>query len=94
MKPDRPTCSVICFRLKPEEIRLLAERADRLGMTPNELARHHIIEAIFSTMHLAEQGADLSAVQEQSLGLRLDLATASALLPDHPVPQPLPPDET
>ena len=54
MKPERPTSPVVSFRLKPDEVRLLAERAERLGVSPNELARYYVIEAIFAAVHLAE----------------------------------------
>ena len=81
MKPERPTAPVVSFRLKPDEVRLLAERAERLGVSPNELARYHVIEALFSAVHLAELGAALSAVHEQSQGLRQELAlSVEALL--------------
>jgi hypothetical protein len=74
MKPERPTAPVVSFRLKPDEVRLLAERADRLGVSPNELARFYVIEAMFAAVHLTELGAALAAVHEQSQGLRQDLS--------------------
>ena len=81
MKGTRQGSPNISFRLQPDEIHVLAERAARLGVSRHELARHYVVEALAAAEELAAVGAAVSALHHEMLGLRQDLAlSVEALL--------------
>jgi predicted transcriptional regulator len=79
MKPAALT--VISFRLDPELARPLEQQARRLGVSPHELARHLVTEALTATEQLAALGAAVTALHQAMQGLRENLAlSVEALL--------------
>ena len=81
MKPNRPSSPITSFRLEPDEARVLAERAARLGVSPHELARHYVVEALAASGELAALSAALDALHLDVRGLRQDLTlSVEALL--------------
>lgn len=80
-KARRQPTPVTSFRLDPDELELLAERAAHLGVSPHELARHYVVEALVASEELAAVGAAVNALLYQMQGLRQDLAfSVEALL--------------
>ncbi len=81
LKTNRPSSPIISFRLEPDAAQLLSERAARLGVSPHELARHYVVEALVASEALAAIGAAVNALLKEFYGLRQDLAlSVEALL--------------
>ena len=80
-KPKRQSSPITSFRLEPDEAELLSERAARLGVSPHELARHYVVEALVASEELAAIGTAVNALLQEMHGLRQDLAlSVEALL--------------
>jgi len=80
-KANRPSSPITSFRLEPDEAELLSERAARLGVSPHELARHYVVEALVASEELAAIGTAVNALLQEMHGLRQDLAlSVEALL--------------
>ena len=81
LKPNRQSSPITSFRLEPDEAELLSERAARLGVSPHELARHYVVEALVASEELAAIGTAVNALLQEMHGLRQDLAlSVEALL--------------
>jgi hypothetical protein len=75
------TPATIGFRLDEPNRRLLAERAHQLGVSPHELARHEVINALRQGDGLAELAEAVVTLEATLRQLREDVATvAEALL--------------
>ena len=82
LRRARPSSSpVISFRLEPEHASLLSERAARLGVSPHEMARHYVSEALVASEEMAALAAAVNAGLYQLQEMRQDLAlSVKALL--------------
>jgi len=76
MKTESQIRAAIGFRLEPEQARLLAERAGRLGVSPHELARYYVVESLLASEELAAVGNAVGALHQQVQRLKQDLALA------------------
>lgn len=80
-KAKRQSSPITSFRLEPDEAELLSERAARLGVSPHELARHYVVEALVASEELAAIGAAANTLLYEMQGLRQDFAlSVEALL--------------
>lgn len=80
-KTKRQSSPITSFRLEPDEAELLSERAARLGVSPHELARHYVVEALVASEELAAIGTAVNALLQEMHGLRQDLTlSVEALL--------------
>lgn len=80
-KAKRQSSPITSFRLEPDEAELLSERAARLGVSPHELARHYVVEALVASEELAAVGAAVNTLLYEMQELRQDLAlSVEALL--------------
>ncbi len=80
-KTKRQSSPITSFRLEPDEAELLSERAARLGVSPHELARHYVVEALVASEELAAIGTSVNALLQGMHGLRQDLTlSVEALL--------------
>ena len=71
----------IGFRLEPEAAEALAERANCLKVSPHDLARYYVVEALAASQHLTGMGIAMQALNRELNGLRADLAlSVEALL--------------
>jgi len=64
----------IGFRLEQELADVLAERARALGVSPNELARHYLVEAMGLDGELHSLVSGVTALHHQIKALRQDLS--------------------
>lgn len=79
--PVRRESGTIGFRLDEESHRVLSERANRLGISPHELARHYVIEMLHEAEERAALHEAIATLQQGIHKIREDVATtAEALL--------------
>ena len=81
MNTQTQTRTQIGFRLEPEAAEALAERADCLKVSPHDLARYYVVEALAASQHLSAMGVAIQTLNQELDGLRGDLAlSVEALL--------------
>jgi hypothetical protein len=72
-----PSSKTIGFRLDPDAHRILMDRATRLGISPHELARDYVFEALTDQENRAAARVDLAQILGLARKLRGDVATAA-----------------
>jgi hypothetical protein len=70
----KPPNTMIGFRLDEAAAEVLTARAELLGVSPHELARHYVVEALQLGEHLAAIDQGLEALHERAQSLQEDLA--------------------
>lgn len=71
--PSRAS-TVIGFRLEPELAEALAQQAKALGVSPHELARHYLVEAMGLAGELHSLVSGVTALHHQIQAFRHDLS--------------------
>ncbi len=69
--------TTIGFRLDEASLRILAERAKRLGLSIHELARHYVIEVLQEPEERSALREAVETVQREIMASREDLAVAT-----------------
>ena len=72
-----PGPKTIGFRLDPGAHRILMDRATRLGISPHELARDYVFEALTDQENRASARVDLADILALARKLRGDVATSA-----------------
>ncbi len=72
----KPPSTMIGFRLDEAAADVLTARAGRLGVSPHELARQYVVEALQLGEHLAAIDQRLEALHERAQSLQEDLVLA------------------
>src|SRR5262245_30136393 len=77
---QREIPSTIGFRLDEESLRLLQQRALRLGVSRHELARHYLVETLSEKEERALLRQAIFQLSQELQGLRQDLSLAAEAL--------------
>lgn len=74
---ETPVPTMIAFRLQADAAQTLAERAERLGVSPHELARHYVLEVLHEPYERAALHEAVSSLHVEIHKVRGDVATAA-----------------
>ena len=79
-KPKKTCPPTIGFRIEPEHGTTLVERAETLGVSVHELARHYVILALSGREEKVELANAISALQLELVEIRKDVAVSTEAL--------------
>lgn len=66
----------LTFRLDEESQQVLAQRAQHLGVSPHQMARHYVLQCLYEPEERAAVNQALRELCQETVGLRTDLANA------------------